>query len=490
MHVKEQAATTVAAWRWRWAALAALLTAEAMNLLDATVVQVAAPVIRADLGGADSVVQWVSAAYTLPFAALLITGGRLGDALGRKRVFLAGTAVFALASAACALAPSTGVLLAARAVQGIAAALVVPQTFGLIKAMFAGPELARALGSIGPVMGLAAVCGPVLGSVLTHADLCGSSWRSVFLVNVPLAAAVLAAAPLLREDRAAQRPRPDLLGTGLAALGTALVVHPLIAGGAAGLPARSTAELLAGALVLVVFALQQRRGARTGRSPLVEPSLFRGRGFPAALVTSALFFAVVNGLTTVVVLQLQLGLDSGVLAAGLSLLPWSCALAAASWAAGAYLVPRHGSRVMFAGLAVLLAGLLCALAAYHAARPGCYPWPLLAALAVAGAGNGLFTVPFFAAALSRVRPHETGSAAGLLNAVQQFGGTLGIALLGSVFFRALSSGAPGAGSLAGARHAVWLAAGLLAAAAAAAALLHADGRSRPVPPGPTAGTVM
>lgn len=489
MQVKDHAAPTVAVWRWRWAALAALLTAEAMNLLDATVAQVAAPVIRADLGGADSVVQWVSAAYTLPFAALLITGGRLGDALGRKRMFLAGTAVFALASAACALAPSTGVLLAARGVQGVAAALVVPQTFGLIKAMFAGPELARALGSIGPVMGLAAVCGPVLGSVLTHADLCGSSWRAAFLVNVPLAAAVLAAAPLLREDRAAQRPRPDLPGTGLAVLGTALVVHPLI-GGAAGLPARGAAELLAGALVLVLFALQQRRDARTGRSPLVEPSLFRGRGFPAALVVSALFFAVVNGLTSVVVLQLQLGLGSGVLAAGLSLLPWSCALAAASWTAGAHLVPRHGARVMFAGLAVLLAGLLCALAAYHTARPGCYPWPLLAALAVGGAGNGLFTVPFFTAALSRVRPHETGSAAGLLNAVQQFGGTLGIALLGSAFFRALSSGAPGAASLAGARHAFWLASGLLAATGAAAALLYADGRSRPVPPGPTADTVM
>jgi MFS family permease len=147
-------------YRWRSVALAALLVAEAMNLLDAMIVQVAAPVLHADLGGASSDIQWFSAAYTLPFAVLLITGGRLGDIVGRKRLFLAGVVRFTLASVACALAPTSADLIGARVVQGTAAALIIPQTFGLIRAMFEGYELAKALASIGPVMGLAAICGP------------------------------------------------------------------------------------------------------------------------------------------------------------------------------------------------------------------------------------------------------------------------------------------------------------------------------------------
>jgi MFS family permease len=478
-------------YRWRWAALAVLLVAEAMNLLDATIVAVAAPVIHGELTGPDADIQWFSAAYTLPFAALLITGGRLGDIVGRRLAFLVGVAGFVLASMGCALAGSAGLLITARAVQGAAAALVIPQTIGLIRAMFGGSELARALGSIGPVMGLAAVTGPVLGGVLTHADLFGSSWRSVFLVNVPLGVAVLLAAGLLREDRAATRPRLDLGGTALAVLGAGLLVYPLIEGTAEG-TAEGAAEgwsgwawgaLGAGAAVLVLFGWQQGFAGRRGRATLVELSLFRHLPFPAALVSALLFFAVSNGLTLVVVLQLQLGLGVDARSAGLTLLPWSCGLGVASWVAGAHLVPRYGARVMFAGLAVLLAGVLAAAGVYATVPAAGYPHPLLLALGVTGVGQGLFSTPFFATALHGVRPAETGSAAGLLNAVQQFGGTLGVALLGTVVLRALAgpAGAPGAGvpgsalaevrALVGAQHALWLAAALLAATAAGAALM-------------------
>ncbi|MEU5028855.1 MFS transporter [Streptomyces milbemycinicus] len=460
------------AYRWRWAALAVLMAAEAMNVLDSTIVQVAAPVMRADLGGAESDIQWFGAAYTLPFALLLVTGGRLGDVAGRRRVFVVGVAGFALASLSCAAATSAGVLIAARAVQGATAALIIPQTIGLIRAMFDGPELAKALGWNGPVVGLSAVCGPVLGAVLTHADLFGSSWRAVFVVNLPLAAAVLAAARLLREDRAARPVRLDLPGTGLAVLGTGLLVYPLIEGDMAGRSLWRWGAMASGVVVLMVFARHQRRSARRGRSPLVEPSLFHNRGFPAALVTSTLFFAVMNGLMLVVVAHAQLGLGRDVLTAGLTLLPWSGGLALSAWVAGAYLVPRHGSLVMFAGLGALLAGTLSAIAVYPGVRPTGWPWPLLGALAVSGVGLGLFTVPFFTAALSRVRPHETGSAAGLLNAVQQLGATLGIALLGSAFFHDLASPAgPGAASVA-AQHALWVAVGLITAATATATLMR------------------
>jgi EmrB/QacA subfamily drug resistance transporter len=402
--------------RHRWAALAVLLTAEAMNLLDATIVQVAGPAIRAALGGPATAIPWFGAAYTLPFAVFLITGGRLGDLFGRARVFRIGVAGFVLASLACAICGTTGLLIGARAVQGAAAALVIPQTIGLIRALFDGDELAKAMGSIGPVMGLSAVTGPLLGGLLTHA----LSWRAVFLVNVPLGLAVLAAARLLREDRAATRPRLDLAGTALAVAGTALLVYPLIN------PAGTNWWLLAaGAVLLVMFGFHQRRSA----APLVEPSLFTHRGFPAALAGSLLFFAATTGLTQVVPMQLQLGLGVDVRTAGLTLLPLSAGLAVSSWLAGTLLVPKYGPRVMFAGLALLTAGTLAAIAVgVHA-----YPW----ALAVCGLGMGTFTVPFFTAALHRVRPHETGSAAGLLNAVQQLGGTVGVALFGGLF---LSSG--------------------------------------------------
>ena len=425
----------------RWAALATLLAAEAMNVLDATITQVAAPAIHADLGGAASDIQWFGAAYTLPFAVLLITGGRLGDMYGRRRMFLAGVAAFALASLCCALAPGTAVLITARAVQGAAAALVIPQTIGLIKAMFTGPALAKALGWNGPVVGLSAVSGPLVGAALT--DLW--SWRWAFLVNVPIAVAVLAAGRLLPEDRAEHRVRLDLQGTVLAMAGVGLVVYPLIT-------SWNWPMVTAGVAVLVGFCFHQR--AR--RYPLVEPSLFRNRGFPAALATSTLFFAVMNGLMLVVVLHLQLDQGRGVLATGLTLLPWSGGLAVSSWFAGQWLVPRYGSRVAFAGLALLLAGILAAIAA------GDHHWPLLVALGIGGLGLGLFTVPFFTSALSRVRPHETGSAAGLLNAVQQLGATLGIALLGTTFLHGHSPA-----------RAFWLAAALVIATTVTTALMLA-----------------
>lgn len=458
------------AHRWRWTGLAALLIAEAMNLLDTTIVQVAGPTIRGDLGGSVSAIQWFSAAYTLAFALLLITGGRLGDIVGRRRVFRIGVTVFMLASVACAVAPSAGALIGFRIVQGAAAAVIIPQTFGLIRAMFDGDEMARALGSIGPVMGLAAVCGPLLGGVLTHADLLGSSWRAVFLVNVPLALVVLGLAPRLVEDRAPQRPRLDPVGTLLAMTGTGLIVYPLIEADPGHRSMWSWGAIALGLIVLVGFAAHQRHSARAGRQPLVELSLFANRVFPAALVTSTLFFAMMNGLMLVVTLQVQLGLGASTLTAGLTLLPWSVGLAVSSWVAGAHLVPRYGSWVMFAGLVILLLGVLAAIAVYHASDPSAYPRPLLGALAVAGLGVGLFTTPFFTTALHAVSPQETGSAAGLLNAVQQLGGTLGVAVLGSVYL----DNAP-SGTLHAVQSAFWVAAGLLLATGASAVFM---GRAR------------
>jgi MFS family permease len=343
-------------------------------------------------------------------------------------------------------------LIVCRVVQGAAAAVIIPQTIGLIKTMFSGPEMSKALGSIGPMMGLAAVCGPVLGGVLTHADLFGSSWRAAFLVNIPVSLVVLGISPRLLENRAPKRPTLDLAGTVLAMAGLGLVVYPLIGADLAALSGWGWGAIAGGLLLMVVFAVHQRGVAASGRSPLVEPSLFAHRRFPAALVTSTSFFAVTNGLMMVIVLQLQLGLGTDVLKAGLTLAPWSVGLAVASWLAGAHLVKRYGHRMMSLGLAVLLIGALAAIAVYHAADPKSYPTPLLFALGIVGVGVGLFSPAFFTIALKPLQPQEIGSAAGLLNAVQQLGATLGVAILGSVYL-----GNAGDGSAASALQAVQVA---------------------------------
>jgi MFS family permease len=365
-------------------------------------------------------VQWFNTAYTLPFALLLITGGRLGDMAGRRRTFRLGVTVFALASTACALAPSTGSLIGCRVVQGAAAAATIPQTIGLIKAMFGGPDTAKALGSIGPVMGLAAISGPLIGGVLTHA----SSWRAAFLVNVPLSVLVLAVTPLLAEDRAPHRPRLDPAGTGLILAGTALAVYPLIRLGGSGLGPLGWVSIGGGLGLMLLFGLHQRARDRRGDQPLIELSLFQSRVFPAALATSTLFFAVTTGLTLVVVVHAQLQQGKGVLAASLTLLPWTIGTAVASYVSGAFLVGRFGNRLMAAGLGLAILGVL---GASVRGNPVTF--------AVTGVGIGLFTTAFFTAALHMVGPREVGSAAGLLNAVQQLGATLGVAVLGSVYLR-------------------------------------------------------
>src|SRR5262249_38383349 len=174
------------AYRWRWIVLAIVLVAEIMDLLDSTVITIAAPTIRSELGGGTATMQWWAAGYTLAFGVLMIVGGRLGDMFGRRRVFLVGIAGFTLASTACALAPSPDVLIATRVLQGAFGALLIPQGLGVIKNVFPPREMGGAFAAFGPVMGLAAIAGPILAGWLTQADLLGTGWRMIFLINVPL----------------------------------------------------------------------------------------------------------------------------------------------------------------------------------------------------------------------------------------------------------------------------------------------------------------
>src|SRR4051794_29114217 len=277
----------------RWAILVLVLLVECMDLLDGTIVNVAAPSIRADLGSTLSALQWIAGGYALTFAVGLVTGGRLGDIFGRKRLFLAGVAGFMTASLLCGVAPSTESLIAFRLLQGACAALMIPQGFGIIRAAFGPDEIGKAFALFGPVIGLSAVFGPVLGGVLVD----GPGWRWIFFVNLPLAAAALVAGTrLLPESRAEDPPTLDLPGAALITTAAGLLVYPLIKGREAGWPAWTFVSMAASVAVLAAFVLVERRRERAGVSPLVTMSLFGKRAFSAGLACALVFFAGMIGL--------------------------------------------------------------------------------------------------------------------------------------------------------------------------------------------------
>nr|BFE77042.1 hypothetical protein GCM10020092_103430 [Actinoplanes digitatis] len=311
-----------AAYRWRWVALFVILAVEVMDLLDSLVTTIAGPVIRAELGGSLSLIQWLGAVYTLSMAIGLLTGGRLGDIYGRRRMFIIGAAGFTLASLLCALAWSPGVLIGARAVQGLFGALMLPQGLGMIKQMFSPSEQAKAFGAFGPVMGLGAVGGPILASWLVDADYFGTGWRMIFLINLPLGIfAVVGAFKFLPEFRSERTPRLDLAGVALAAVGAFLLLFPLVQGRELDWPAWVFVMLALGVMLFGIFGVYESRRERRGLDPLVTPSLFRKRAFTGGLLLGLFFFAALIGTGLVFTLYLQVGLGYSPLKAGLTTLP-------------------------------------------------------------------------------------------------------------------------------------------------------------------------
>jgi EmrB/QacA subfamily drug resistance transporter len=442
----------------RWAILAVVLAAEWMDLLDGTIVNVAAPSIRAELGAGSTALQWIVGGYALTFAIGLVTGGRLGDVFGRRRMFLIGVAGFTGASILCGAAPGTGALIAARLVQGAFAALLIPQGFGIVRQAFTLEELPKAFGLFGPVIGLGAVLGPVLGGLLVQADLLGTGWRLVFFVNVPLGIATLiAAARLLPESRAERPPTLDLVGAALAAAAVGLLVYPLIQGRELGWPAWTFVAMAASAVVLGAFAVFERRRERAGLSPLVTPSLFRKRAFGAGLACALVFFAGMIGLMLTLTLYMQLGLGWTPIHAGLGLIAWAFGTAIGAGLGAGFLGPRFGRPTLHAGAAIMLAGVLGMLAVVAGAGDGLSTLALSGPEFVAGAGMGMILAPLFNFILAGVDEDEVGSASGTLNAIQQLGAAIGIAAIGTLFFSTVAS----AGMLTAMERCLWCEAALL-----------------------------
>ncbi len=425
--------------RRRWLVLAIVLVAEVMDLIDGTIVNVAAPSIHRDLGGNATTLQWYGAAYTLAFAVLLITGARLGDRFDRRKVFLVGVVGFTAASVACAGAPSSGFLIVMRVVQGAFGALLIPQGFGMIKAVFADDEVQKAFAAFGPVIGIAAVISPIVGGALTSGDLLGLGWRAVFLVNLPLGIiGLIGALRFLPRGTGIPGTRLDPGGAVIATLAAFALVYPLVQGRELGWPAWVFVLFAGGIVGFAAFAWYERRHSERA---LITPSLLRNGTYTSGLVVALCFFASMIGLNLVLSLFCQLGEGFSPIRTGLVLAPF--ALGVAFTAGPSYpLAHRFGRVSMQVGFAVMGAGLALLALLVHNGGAHTSAWALVPGELLAGAGMGLALPPLFDFILAGVKDHEVGSASGVLNAVQQFAAALGIAVFATVFFAYLDAHHP------------------------------------------------
>jgi EmrB/QacA subfamily drug resistance transporter len=411
-----------------WGALLVLLTGTFVTLLDFFIVNVAIPSIQADLRAGPSAVQWMVAGFGLALAAGLITGGRLGDLYGRRRLYAAGLAMFTLASAGCGLAPTAGVLVASRVVQGVAAALLMPQVLAIINTVYTGSRRARAFSAYGVAVGLGAVFGQLIGGLLIRADVAGLGWRSIFLINVPIGvAAVAASRRLVPESRSATGARLDLPGAVLVTLGLVGIVYPLVAAEPAGWCALAVPPLAA-------FAVYQRRLAARGGAPLVNPVLFADRSYTVGVLVSLAFQLTMASFFLVLALYLQDGSGLTALESGLLFVPLGVGYLFTSMLSGR-IAGRLGRQTLAVGALVVAAGYgTLALAAGQS-----FGW-LLPGLILAGMGMGFVVAPLPSIVMAGVAAPHAAAASGVLSTAQQAGNAVGVALIGSVFYRALGAG--------------------------------------------------
>ncbi len=414
----------------RWAVLAVILAAEVLDLIDATITNLAAPTITADLNGGPSLVQWLGASYALALGVLLVVGGRLGDKYGRRRVFLTGLAGFTAASVACGLAAGPAMLIVARLVQGAFGALLIPQGFGILGTVFPRDQIGKAFSAFGPVLGLSAVGGPILAATLIDTDPFGLGWRSMFLINIVLGgAALIAAHRLLPHDAGDRGTVIDTTGAMLLAGAMASLLYGLIDGSAHNWRPADWAALGAAVMFFAAFARRQA----SAENPLIRPSLFRNRGFVSGLLLGIAFFAAVAGLLYVISLFLQGGLGYSPLRTALTgSAPMAAGIVIASIACY-QLIGRLGRTLILIGLLITLAGTLGLWTAVHTSGTATGPAVIVPAAVVIGLGMGTCFGTVYDITLGDVTPAEAGSGSGSLTAVQQLANALGAAAVTTVY---------------------------------------------------------
>lgn len=423
----------------RWLVLVIVLLGQFMIVGAVGTVNIALPSIQDDLDASASAIQWVLVLYQLGFAVVLVTGGRLGDLWGRKRVFLLGLGGFVAASTVAAVAPTIQVLVAARLAQGMFGGVTAPQVLAVIQVAFPPAERPRAFAAFGMVSGSAFMVGQVMSGGLIRLDLFGLDWRSPFVVNLVLGVvALVAAAAVLPETGTTRSQRLDLVGVAMASAGGLLVLYPLIQGRNAGWPPVFGLLLAAAVPVLVAFVRHERRLAAAGGDPLIDLGLFRARSFRGGLIVALAYSFSTLPTFYVLTLTLQLGFGFDALEAALATAPTPLAVIAASLLS-ARLLPRFGRRMVAVAACFGFAASLAIMATMALGPRPLHPAHLIPALVLLGTNNGFGMTSVVNLTLADVTTEHAGSASGLLQTVQQSAAALGVALAGIVFFGTVGS---------------------------------------------------
>ena len=422
------------------AGLAVILVGVLLPMIDFFIVNVALPTIDRDLRASQPLLELVVSGYATAYALLLVLGGRLGDSVGRRRLFLIGMAAFTATSLACGLAPSATFLVAGRIAQGASAAMMVPQVLATIQAATTGQRRTRALARYGATGGLAAVLGQVLGGLLVSANIDGLGWRPIFLVNVPIGLAGLALAKRYVPDTRHGQPAPiDGPGTILLGVTVLALLVPLTEGRSLHWPAWTIALLLLAPVAAAIFGRYEVKAERAGRTPLVPPSLLQHPSMRRGLMLALPFFAGFGAFMFCYALLVQDGLHASALTAGVGLVPMAVAFLIASLSTSR-LLAVFGAKVLTAGGLLQAAGLIIIATTVYLGWPHLHIASLAPGLAVAGLGQGLVMSPLFGIVLSEVPPAVAGAGSGVLTTTQQTALALGVATLGSLFLTLVGEG--------------------------------------------------
>jgi EmrB/QacA subfamily drug resistance transporter len=417
----------------RWIALFVLLLASFMNLIDVTIVNVALPSLQANMHADPSELEWVVAAFVLAFALGLLPFGRLGDVVGRTRMFLIGVALFTLASAFCGLAPSIEWLIAARILQGLAGAIMTPQVLAIAQVTFPPEEKGQAFSLFGLSAGLAAVTGPILGGF-------GLDWRPIFLVNVPVGIlAVVAGLYLIPRTPGHPDLKNDFVGIAIFALATVAMIYPLVEGRSFGWPIWAFALIGLSLLLVALFVLWEKRRAAANQPQLLNFSLISNGNFLLGLLVTTIFASGVPAMFIVISLTLQSGYGFTPLESGLTNTPFSVGVLLVS-----LLIGRLGQRFLkerlMVGAALLVIGITWLDFTIRGLGDTASHWTFTAPLLLAGLGLGTGFSGLFQTVLMGVPPRDAGAGSGALQAFQQLGGAVGVALVGEIFFTLLGQG--------------------------------------------------
>jgi EmrB/QacA subfamily drug resistance transporter len=423
----------------RWRALSVTLTAGFMSLLDVSIVAVALPSMREGLGASPAAIQWVVSGYALTFGLALVPAGRLGDAFGRRRMFLAALAGFVVCSAAAGAAQSVGMLIAARLAQGVAAGALAPQNSALIQHLFRGTERGRAFGFFGATIGISTAAGPVLGGLILALAGGPGGWRWIFYVNVPIGlVALVLAARLLPKGTPGRRGHVDVAGVALLGGGVLALMLPLVQAESGGL-ARLWWLFAVGVVLLVAFALWERHVVRRGGEPLLDPRLVtQTPGYATGAALGTVYFVGFSGIWLVFALFFQTGLGWTPLQSGLAVTPFALG-SAASAVLGGRLVDQFGRRLTVLGLTGVLVGVGAAAAVLRLVPTEWLGWAIAPALLLGGLGGGLVISPNVTMTLRDVPVRMAGSAGGALQTGQRFGAAIGTATLPALFYLVLAS---------------------------------------------------